>query len=269
MWKFSKVEAPHRKEAIDKGLKRYFSGRPCSRGHIAERKVSSGNCCECVKLWRAENIDKVHEEQRLWKINNRVKFRASVKASEAKKPEKYKKMHQEWQRNNPDKVGIRVRKWNAKNPEKMLAIKRQWRADNPDKNSQHGRDRRAKMRGAAGTHSIADLARIKQFQNGMCAYQWANFPWCAKKPKRGHWDHRIAISKGGTNGPENMQWLCRACNARKFNLAEEEFFKRHSSVGNGPGWELFVSVADSYYKLDLEHVRSIVGNHQEAQFICN
>lgn len=38
-----------KEEAKKRGLKRYFTGRPCGRGHIAERQVSSRECCECCK----------------------------------------------------------------------------------------------------------------------------------------------------------------------------------------------------------------------------
>ena len=37
------------REAIDAGKTRYFTGKPCKHGHIAERMVSSGSCCECMK----------------------------------------------------------------------------------------------------------------------------------------------------------------------------------------------------------------------------
>lgn len=37
------------KEARQKGLKHYFTGKPCSRGHIATRNLS-GNCNECRPL---------------------------------------------------------------------------------------------------------------------------------------------------------------------------------------------------------------------------
>lgn len=36
-----------RPEARLQGLIRYFTGRPCKMGHISERQVSNGNCCEC------------------------------------------------------------------------------------------------------------------------------------------------------------------------------------------------------------------------------
>jgi hypothetical protein len=38
-----------RGEAIERGLKRYFTGKPCKRGHIFERHVADKNCIECRK----------------------------------------------------------------------------------------------------------------------------------------------------------------------------------------------------------------------------
>lgn len=34
-------------EALAQGLKRYFTGKPCSRGHVAERAVSHRGCLQC------------------------------------------------------------------------------------------------------------------------------------------------------------------------------------------------------------------------------
>jgi len=36
-----------RKTAISEGLPRYFTGKPCKHGHIAERKLSNGECIGC------------------------------------------------------------------------------------------------------------------------------------------------------------------------------------------------------------------------------
>lgn len=35
-------------EAISRGLRFFFTGRPCSNGHIAHRYVRSSQCVECV-----------------------------------------------------------------------------------------------------------------------------------------------------------------------------------------------------------------------------
>lgn len=40
------------REAFEAGKTRYFTGKPCRHGHIAERMVSSSNCCECLRIRR-------------------------------------------------------------------------------------------------------------------------------------------------------------------------------------------------------------------------
>lgn len=35
--------------AAENGKKLYATGRPCKRGHLAERYVSTGNCVDCIK----------------------------------------------------------------------------------------------------------------------------------------------------------------------------------------------------------------------------
>lgn len=36
-----------RKKAVKLGLKRYFTGKPCPKGHISERAVKNCICCQC------------------------------------------------------------------------------------------------------------------------------------------------------------------------------------------------------------------------------
>ncbi len=38
-------------EAKNRGLKRYFTGLPCKRGHVSQRFVSTHNCCQCREEW--------------------------------------------------------------------------------------------------------------------------------------------------------------------------------------------------------------------------
>lgn len=39
-----------RAEAMALGLPRYFTGKPCRHGHVAERLVSAKSCCDCDRL---------------------------------------------------------------------------------------------------------------------------------------------------------------------------------------------------------------------------
>jgi hypothetical protein len=45
-----------REDALALGLKRYFTGKPCRNGHIAERSVR-GMCLECRSEWSAKHRD--------------------------------------------------------------------------------------------------------------------------------------------------------------------------------------------------------------------
>jgi hypothetical protein len=69
--------------AIEHGEKRYFTGFPCIKGHIAPRHVVNGTCVECLKV-RAE----ANPHWFLWgEHNNALKRerrkRADVKAARA------------------------------------------------------------------------------------------------------------------------------------------------------------------------------------------
>lgn len=52
-----------RQEAKTKGLKRYYTGKPCSKGHVDERLVSNGKCRTCGKAdvikFKERNPDRV------------------------------------------------------------------------------------------------------------------------------------------------------------------------------------------------------------------
>lgn len=47
-----------RKDAVARGLPRYFSGKPCRHGHIAERVTASRTCVECARAIHKRFRDK-------------------------------------------------------------------------------------------------------------------------------------------------------------------------------------------------------------------
>lgn len=48
-------------EAKAAGLSMYYTGKPCKRGHVATRRLPSGNCTECVRLFdKTEDRSKKH-----------------------------------------------------------------------------------------------------------------------------------------------------------------------------------------------------------------
>lgn len=66
-----------RKEALARGLTRFYTGKPCRKGHVAERLTSCNACYECKKSknrrWAAENPEKIREKSRKYCSENRRK----------------------------------------------------------------------------------------------------------------------------------------------------------------------------------------------------
>ena len=74
-----------RAEAIAKGLKWYFTGKPCRKGHIAKRQVSSKSCWECHQLayakWESANLEARSARKRIGIVANPDKIRADHRKS--------------------------------------------------------------------------------------------------------------------------------------------------------------------------------------------
>jgi hypothetical protein len=95
-----------RAEAKLLGLKTYNTGKPCKRGHFADR-YTTGQCIECVNLQSKE-----------WRIAN---------------PEKHLASMQKWIKNNRELHGTRVKRWQTANKDKVQTDAKAWVAANPDK----------------------------------------------------------------------------------------------------------------------------------------
>ncbi len=71
-----------RKEAKERGLARYFTGKPCPHGHVAERWASTSRCVECDRKYREvsrkryeANPEKEREASRKYREANPEKER--------------------------------------------------------------------------------------------------------------------------------------------------------------------------------------------------
>jgi len=165
-----------RKAAITAGLKKYFTGQPCSRGHVADRYVSTRTCFECNKESgsRKESVE-----------YRRVYYAAKYQA-------------------NPKAFLEKGKKYNATERGRTSTIVRACR-------------RRCNLLRAEGNHTHEDLSAIRTAQKDCCAY-------CSVALNgKGSLDHIVALTRGGTNWPNNLQWLCRSCNSRKHTKVAQDF----------------------------------------------
>ncbi len=194
------IEIISRKEAKARGLKHYFTGKPCKRGHIAIRIVREIACSECRKFYGKKYKDSRNASERARYAKNPEKHIAKVKRQYAKNGEiiraKARAHHQ--------KV--------YKDPEVRKAAQertRQWALDHPEQARANARNAKYKRKNVPGQYTAADIAAIMKAQKRKCAY-------CRiKLDRKYHIDHIQPVSKGGTNDRSNLQITCVQCNLGK------------------------------------------------------
>jgi hypothetical protein len=86
-----------RDEARALGLKRFFTGKPCKHGHVAERRVSTYACVECDRTRAPERRA----------ANLREQERERARKYRAADPEKAREYQRMWRAANKDKIGER------------------------------------------------------------------------------------------------------------------------------------------------------------------
>lgn len=169
-----------RQDAIKQGLKRYFTGIPCKRGHICQKTIHN-QCVECAYLLGAKIRLKRNSDPE-WKrryLEKRALYRAARREELSLKGRNYRKNH----------------------PEKMQVI---------------DRNHKLKRKSVEGQHTPFEIKKLLESQKNKCA--WCKCRVYLKPTggqTKAHIDHIMPLCKGGTNWIKNIQILCAACNLKK------------------------------------------------------
>lgn len=215
-----------RVEATARGLSRYFTGKPCKREHLSERRLSDGECTACAYVtrmaWKSANRDKVNADERAARLRDPEKYRAYVdrylttnKAKAVRgayyltNVETIKRRAKDWKKQNPERVLENRTRYYAVNKDHIVSKVAEWNAANPDGPRTRGRNYRAKLYAAEGSHTREEIQALYASQKGKCAY-------CRISLENGyHADHIQPLSKGGSNWISNITLACGPCNNRK------------------------------------------------------
>jgi hypothetical protein len=188
------MEKIGRSEAIEKGLARYFTGKPCVNGHISERLSASAKCIECKRAdydpvrarkynaaYRARNADKLlrYDRERSSSEVGRLKRKLRDKARadafvgppnhprKKRSPEAARlKRAEEWAsyyQRNKDALAEKSKAYREKNGDVVRARVRAWSAENQHRRTALQQKRKAnKMRAVPVWHGeLDDLAWVE------------------------------------------------------------------------------------------------------------
>jgi hypothetical protein len=129
-----------------RGAAHFFTGKPCHRGHICGRYVSTGQCVLCQQEWG--RTPKQREQRKLWAIKNQKTLKARlakwykqnkklvamrVRAYERANPEKRKKWQRQYYRRHHKKLCEKNNFYHKNNPEKSREAARRYRKNHADR----------------------------------------------------------------------------------------------------------------------------------------
>jgi 5-methylcytosine-specific restriction endonuclease McrA len=140
-----------------------------------------------MKRWYSANSREARRRLKVYRLSNPKKWRAYDR-----------KVYREKLRTDP--------KWRARKKKRN----RLWARRNPEKQSHRVGRYRAQKIAARGSHSFEQWITVVRAHSWRCFY-------CGKKLNRKTLtkDHRIPLSKGGTDFAGNLVPACKACNSGK------------------------------------------------------
>jgi hypothetical protein len=216
-----------RKDAIAQGLKRYFTGEPCKRGHISEKNVSDYRCLQCAaekareRRWR--DPEAARKKAREWRNKNREKINERNRQRHAANPEKHRAVamrfywdnwetcrqwRKDWWQANKEENQKKQREAYKQNREVFLSASRRWKAKNKDRisiyNAMKRPEREERLRKA--TPDWVDMdAIILKYKERDCMTQVTGLPH--------HVDHKVPL-KGENICGLHVPWNLRVIPAR-------------------------------------------------------
>lgn len=207
------MEKISRKDAIALGLKRYFTGKECSSGHIAERFCSSFACVVCSRRnfdsWSKSNPDALRLMCNRSYQRNADKKKESARQWRLKNAERVRLTSKQYRDNNKEKIKeYDAKKW-SDNSKELYAKNRAWRAANPEIARSYDvvRERRKSIKSPVEDEEFSKFVFKEAASAAVRREKMYGFKWQV--------DHMVPLSRGGFHSWENIQVIPERLNRMK------------------------------------------------------
>lgn len=211
---------PHGKDKSGNQLFRY-----CCRDCWRQRERDYHATPEAIEAKRLSRKRRDPEVVKAEKARSQKKHPESnkrrTKTFLERHPEYLKEKHLE----NKDRNVKRATDWNKEHADQFNARQRKRRKNNPIvkmKEAVIRHKRRAQEKAAEGFYTHEDILRIYEEQEHRCVYCGITLYWSIDYDI--HIEHIEAISKGGTNWPDNIVLSCETCNLSKGDKELTEWY---------------------------------------------
>lgn len=148
-----------------------------------------------------------------WRDANKERIAANGKRYKLENKEHCIEYRKKYYAENKESILAVGAKYRADNPEAQKARNARWAKANPEKCAAKTRRRRALKLNAEGSHTKQDIEKLFTLQKGKCASCTIKLIKSGKNVF--HVDHIMPLTKGGGDGPDNLQLLCPGCNIKK------------------------------------------------------
>jgi len=207
-----------RREAKLQGLRWYFTGVPCSNGHIAKRSTLYCFCSECQcergARYYANNKEKAKRIRASWREKNKEKDRADVAAYQAAHADKLKQAAARLRKAHPERSRASTAKHRKLHHADVLASASAWRKRNRDKvNAKKARRMASKLQATpkwASPFFMSEAYHLAKLRKQICGGDWHVdhiVPLRSPIVCGLHWEKNFAVIPGKTNQAKgNRQW---------------------------------------------------------------
>lgn len=168
---------------------------------------------ETIKASVERSLEK-HRDERLARRRERYRENPIADRERSRRwkeanPDRVREHKRRSYQNNPYRTIERSQEWAKSNRERSRERSRRWKQMNPVRVQTNNRNRMVRKRSIEGAHTAADVQAQYNRQRHCCYYCG-----CELNGKY-HVDHVIPLSRGGSNGPENIVCACQNCNLQK------------------------------------------------------